>query len=68
MKNKKLNSLKESTHPTPAPSSKLVRNHSPSTMESGYEPGSGAGWVEKVKRKKKEIKIKVINITINKRR
>jgi len=43
---------KKLTNPTPAPSSKLVRDHSPSTMESGHEPVAGVGLVRRYKNNK----------------
>ncbi len=54
MKPKLLISQKKDFIPRPAPSSKLVRDHSPSTMESGHETGAGLGM--KIN-KNKQIKI-----------
>ncbi|MBL7545105.1 MAG: hypothetical protein JNL11_14910 [Bdellovibrionaceae bacterium] len=43
MNSKQLISQGKDFIPSPAPSSKLVRDHSPSTMESGHETGAGLG-------------------------
>jgi hypothetical protein len=51
MNPKKLISQEKDFIPRPAPSSKLVRDHSPSTMESGHETGAGLG-MKKYKNKK----------------
>ncbi len=61
MSSKQLIFQKKDFIPSPAPSSKLVRDHSPSTMESGHETGAGLGMK---KYKNKQIKIYINKLLI----